>query len=62
MNSKSNTIVKTMHARVMMKDLLDLEEGLTDWKLNFIESISHGKGILSDRQCDTIESIWHKLC
>jgi hypothetical protein len=44
--------------------LLELEEGLTEWELEFIENLDSNwreKG-LSDKQRDTLERIYDRLC
>lgn len=48
-----------------VQDLLDLEEGLNDWEVDFIKSINtqvkEGNG-LNDNQIAKIDEIWDKHC
>jgi hypothetical protein len=47
----------------MLEDLLALDEGLSEWEVDFIEDISQRLGrnpleVLSDNQLAKIEQIW----
>lgn len=46
----------------MLRDLLDLEEGLTDWELKFIEDLAHNlfdlKFDLTPGQRNKLVEIW----
>jgi hypothetical protein len=46
--------------RKMLKDLLGLEAGLTEWEVNFIEDLSHRKKAFSKGQAEKIEQVWNK--
>jgi hypothetical protein len=52
----------------MLKELLDLEDGLSGWELEFVENISRrmdGENddlSLSEKQEDKLKQIWEKLC
>jgi hypothetical protein len=51
----------------MLDELLALDDGLTDWEVEFVESLSvqrtnwdaNGRGP-SDRQFETLERIWNE--
>lgn len=45
-------------AREMLQDLLDLEEGLSDWEVNFIDSLDNWKGKFTPKQIEILEKIW----
>ncbi len=42
--------------------LLELEDGLSEWELEFVESISNMQRPLTDKQHDKLEAIYEKLC
>ena len=46
--------------RCELKDLLELESGLTDWEADFIENLSHWEGDFTDRQAAALEKTWNK--
>ena len=52
---------ETKCVRDMLKELLDLERGLSDWEINFIESVNEWEGNFTQRQSETIVRIWGKL-
>ena len=52
---------------MQLDDLLELEEGLTDWEVGFIESLSHQRERPdwkpSQKQAATLERIWkERIC
>jgi hypothetical protein len=46
--------------RKMLKDLLALEAGLTEWEVNFIEDLSHRKAAFTEKQGAKLEAVWNK--
>jgi hypothetical protein len=46
--------------RCELEDLLGLESGLTDWEVEFIESLSRWEGDFTDRQAAALERTWNK--
>lgn len=52
----------TEHEAYMLNALLELEDGLTDWEVEFIESLSNQNRPLSQKQHDKLESIYERLC
>jgi len=46
--------------RTMLKDLLALEAGLTEWEVLFIEDLSHRKAAFKPKQAEKIEQLWNK--
>ena len=44
----------------MVKELCDLEDGLTPWEVEFVERVSRWTGDFTDRQAHTIEKIWNE--
>lgn len=53
----------------MMEDLteLDVEDGLTDWEVGFIESVGelfdeHLSPFLTDKQRTAVRQLWDKYC
>ena len=47
--------------RAMVADLLEAEEGLTDWEVEFVEKMSEWRGDYRGRQPETIERIWDRV-
>ena len=47
--------------KVMLSELLELEEGLSNWEVDFLESLSLWKGDFTFPQADKLEKIWTKL-
>lgn len=46
-----------------LDELLELEDGLSDWEVGFIENLSTQRSnALSDRQADKLQQIWERLC
>jgi len=45
-------------AKQPLADLLELTEGLSNWEVNFIESLSHWNGGFTYKQRVTIAKIW----
>lgn len=51
----------------MLDELLNVEDGLTEWEVNFIDDLDKrrrlrgGKLILSPKQIETLEGIWDKI-
>ncbi len=51
---------KVARIRSLVDDLLDIDQGLTDWEVNFAESVSRQfdeRGTLSQKQLATVEKI-----
>ena len=46
--------------RGMLTDLLEIEEGLNDKDVNFIERLSRRKRDLTDYQSGGLERLWNK--
>lgn len=48
----------------MLTDLLDLEDGLNDWEVEFVEDLSHRPPDrdLSDKQADKLQQIYNEHC
>jgi hypothetical protein len=48
----------------MLQELLDLEEGLTPWELEFIENLSHREKPmnLSEKQREKLVKLWERHC
>ncbi len=42
----------------MLADLLDLNAGLSNWEMEFVESLSHWDGLFTEKQGETLEKIW----
>ncbi len=47
--------------RKMLDELSELEEGLNDWQIDFIESVNKWEGNFTQKQSETIMRIWGKL-
>lgn len=60
----SNTVDSDRHSncRDMLEELLDLEDGLSGWEVEFIENLFHWDGTFTPRQALKIESIYERLC
>lgn len=46
-------------ARGEVLELLDLEEGLTEWEVSFVDSV-HGKGALTRKMVAKIDQVWRE--
>lgn len=46
--------------RAMLKDLLDIDEGLTAWEITFIDDMNRWRGDFTEKQAERIEIIWNK--
>lgn len=44
----------------MLEELLALEEGLTEWEANFVESLSREGGDFTPAQAAKLEEIWNR--
>lgn len=51
--------ISTQDAKSMVRELLDLESGLTDWEVNFLDDIA-GRESFTPKQSQTIERIWEE--
>lgn len=45
----------------MLQELLDLNDGLTDWEIDFLESLAVHVGELTDRQRGKLDEIYRGL-
>ena len=52
---------ETKCVRKMLDELLELESGLSDWEVNFIDSVCNWTGNFTQKQSETIVKIWGKL-
>ena len=48
--------------REHLKDLLDLESGLTPWEVEFIDSLDGWRGPFTTKQSELIYKIYEKRC
>lgn len=48
--------------RCMIDELCDLDEGLSSWEVNFVESMSHWVGRFTQLQADKIRSLYEEKC
>ena len=48
--------------RGMLSDLLDVETGLSDWEVGFIENLGNWEGDFTDAQSAALEKTWNKHC
>lgn len=46
----------------MLEELLNLESGLSQWEMEFIESLSNWDGVFTGKQAETLTKIYDKLC
>ncbi len=49
-------------ANAHLADLMELEEGLTAWEIEFIESVYAQEFPLTDRQMEVIYDIYARRC
>lgn len=49
-------------ARDHFNDLLALDSGLTDWEVNFIESLANWEGDFTEKQIAMIYKIYERQC
>jgi len=52
------TIQRNM--RPMIAELLDIEEGMSDWEIDFIESLDKWNYDFTPKQVAVLERIWNK--
>lgn len=48
-------------ARCEVSDLLNLEEGLSDWETKFLESVAKWRGDFTTKQAITIHKLWDRV-
>jgi len=48
--------------RDMLQELLNLDDGLSSWECDFVESLSHWDGAFTESQAATLEKLYDKLC
>lgn len=48
-------------ARSEVSDLLNVEGGLSDWEVKFIESVAKWRGDFTEKQVVTIHKVWDRL-
>ena len=46
--------------RGMLSELLNLDEGLTEWEIEFCENLHNWNGEFTERQAETLENIYRK--
>lgn len=51
----------------MLDDLCNVEEGLSDWAVNFVDDLSrrveaNPRMVFTDRQAEKIEELWKEHC
>ena len=46
--------------REMVSELLDLDRGLTDWEINFLDHLHDWQGDFTPKQIETLERIYDK--
>jgi hypothetical protein len=47
--------------RKMLKELLDVEDGLSNWEIDFLDSLNNRMQPLTDKQGATLEKIYQKV-
>ena len=53
---------KTGYYESLLDDLDNVESGLSEWELTFLQSLHDWDGMWTDHQCDKLEEIWEKHC
>ncbi len=48
--------------RAEVRDLLQLEEGLSEWEVNFVEDVNKWRREYTPAQMKTIHRIWDRRC
>ena len=48
--------------RDLVSDLCELDEGLSGWEIEFIDSLSEWDGDFTDGQAEKLERVWKKRC
>ena len=51
---------KDEEARWKLEELLNIDSGIDEWDLDFIESLSHWDGMFTVKQADKIIEKWGK--
>ena len=49
---------KMSELRSILQELLDLDDGLSPWTLDFIDSLANWDGAFTERQGQTLENIY----
>ena len=52
---------KDKELRELLEELCQVDEGLTSWECDFVDSVSSWEGLLTTKQGETIEKIHKKL-
>lgn len=48
--------------RIMLDELLEVDDGLSDWEVEFVEDLDrHADRELTDKQESKLEQIWQKV-
>ena len=48
--------------RSMLEELLELDEGLSSFEMEFIDSLSYWDGDFTENQVKTLKKIWNRHC
>ena len=52
---------ETKRVREMLDELLNVEDGLTNWEVKFIEGVNDWDGNFTRKQSETIVKLWSDL-
>jgi hypothetical protein len=47
--------------RNILNELLAVEEGLTEWEIEFLESLNEWMGGFTEKQATKLEDIWNRV-
>ncbi len=50
------------NCRDMLRELTQVESGLSEWEVEFIESLCKWDGTFTPKQADKIEAIYDRVC
>ncbi len=55
-------MISQLKARDMISDLLQIESGLSDWEVDFVDSVDKNECDLSEKQRGVVEKLYIKHC
>ena len=48
--------------RNILQECLEVESGLSDWEVDFLDSLNNWRGSFSEKQQITLEKIYKRVC
>ena len=48
--------------QALLTELVNIKSGLSEWEVDFVESLSHWEGPFTTKQADTLEKLYGRAC